>query len=325
MSDNKKYYYLKLKEDFFDSEEMKVLESMPNGVEYQNVYLKMCLLSLKSDGALMFKNMIPYSLEMLSSVLRVKIDTIKAAIEIFSKMELITIADTETIYMSDIQTLVGQSSTEAERIMRYRKSLKEKQHIGQIESDNAVDKIESQINNECTNVVQMYTECTEKLQNCTPEIRDKSIEIRDKNSSNEVTNDSNKKAKRVFVYHEYTDFHSKVYNELLADKLVSKKEVEYNYGLIGKRLKALLSNPYFTKEKIFQGILNAKGDQSSLSNNFALEPMLTEANMTRLIEKRYISLNKTNQQNKSGNSNYQQVYTDEEYRAWSDDPAAVPF
>ena len=55
MSDNKKYYYLKLKEDFFDSEEMKVLESMKNGIEYQNVYLKMCLLSLKSDGALLFK------------------------------------------------------------------------------------------------------------------------------------------------------------------------------------------------------------------------------------------------------------------------------
>ena len=283
MADNKKYYYLKLKEDFFDSEEMKVLESMPNGVEYQNVYLKMCLLSLKSDGALMFKNMIPYSLEMLSSVLRVKIDTIKTAVEIFQKMELITIADAETIYMSDIQTLVGQSSTEAERIMRYRKSLKEKQHAEQIECN---------CDEECTNVVQMYTECTEKLQNCTPEIRDKSIEIRDKNSSNEVTNDSNKKTNRVFAYHEYTDFHSKVYNELLADKLVSKKEVEYNYGLIGKRLKALLSNPYFTKEKIFQGILNAKGDQSSLSNNFAFEPMLTEANMTRLIEKRFISLSR---------------------------------
>lgn len=283
MADNKKYYYLKLKEDFFDSEEMKVLESMPNGVEYQNVYLKMCLLSLKSDGALMFKNMIPYSLEMLSSVLRVKIDTIKTAVEIFQKMELITIADAETIYMSDIQTLVGQSSTEAERIMKYRKSLKEKQHAEQIECN---------CDEECTNVVQMYTECTEKLQNCTPEYRDKSIEIRDKNYSNEVTNDSNKKSNRVFAYHEYTDFHSKVYNELLADKLVSKKEVEYNYGLIGKRLKALLSNPYFTKEKILQGILNAKGDQSSLSNNFALEPMLTEANMTRLIEKRFISLSR---------------------------------
>ena len=151
MSDNKKYYYLKLKEDFFDSEEMKVLESMPNGIEYQNVYLKMCLLSLKSDGALMFKNMIPYSAEMLSSVLRVNIDTVRAAISLFAKMELITITDTETIYMSDIQALVGQSSTEAERIKKYRQSLKAK------EVEEALPEPESE---KCTDGVQMYEKCT---------------------------------------------------------------------------------------------------------------------------------------------------------------------
>ena len=39
MSDNKKYYYLKLKEDFFDSPEIKVLESMSNGYKYSNLLL----------------------------------------------------------------------------------------------------------------------------------------------------------------------------------------------------------------------------------------------------------------------------------------------
>jgi hypothetical protein len=34
MSDNKKYYYLKLKENFYDSEAMIVLESMPDGYLY---------------------------------------------------------------------------------------------------------------------------------------------------------------------------------------------------------------------------------------------------------------------------------------------------
>ena len=173
MSDNKKYYYLKLKEDFFDSEEMKVLESMPNGIEYQNVYLKMCLLSLKSDGALMFKNMIPYSAEMLSSVLRVNIDTVRAAISLFAKMELITITDTETIYMSDIQALVGQSSTEAERIKKYRQSLKAK------ETEETLPEPESE---ECTDGVQMYEKCT-------PENRDKSIELRDIDTHTEENND----------------------------------------------------------------------------------------------------------------------------------------
>ena len=171
MSDNKKYYYLKLKEDFFDNEEMKVLESMKNGVEYQNVYLKMCLLSLKSDGALLFKNMLPYSIEMLSSVLRLNIDTVKTAIEIFSKIGLITITDTETIYMTDIQTLVGQSSTEAERVKKYRQNLAQKKQ----------EQLEAASETECTNVVQMYENCTGNVQNCTPEYRDKSIEIRDKN------------------------------------------------------------------------------------------------------------------------------------------------
>ena len=174
MSDNKKYYYLKLKEDFFDSEEMKVLESMKNGIEYQNVYLKMCLLSLKSDGALLFKNMLPYSLEMLSSVLRINIDTVKSAIETFQKIGLITITDTETIYMTDIQTLVGQSSTEAERIKRYRQNLSQKK----------TEKLE-----ETTKGVQMYNFCTENVQKCTPEIRDKSIEIRAK-STDSITSNS---------------------------------------------------------------------------------------------------------------------------------------
>ena len=37
MSDNKKYYYLKLKENFFDSDNMVLLESMQDGILYSNI------------------------------------------------------------------------------------------------------------------------------------------------------------------------------------------------------------------------------------------------------------------------------------------------
>lgn len=124
MSDNKRYYYLKVKETFFDGEEMKILESQQNGVIYQNLYLKMCLLSVKSGGALLFKDAIPYDVNMLSSVLRVNIDTVKTGIEIFSKLELIEIIDDKTIYMTDIQSLIGQSSSEGERKKLYRSKIK---------------------------------------------------------------------------------------------------------------------------------------------------------------------------------------------------------
>lgn len=61
MADNKKYYYLKLKENFFESDEAIILESMPDGYIYSNILLKLYLRSLKNDGLLMFNNLIPYN------------------------------------------------------------------------------------------------------------------------------------------------------------------------------------------------------------------------------------------------------------------------
>lgn len=124
MSENKKYYWLKLKETFFDSEEMKILESMENGTIYQNLYLKICLISLKSNGALLFKDTIPYNLEMIATITRTNIDIVRAGLQVFEKLKLITITDNEVIYMTDIQTLIGKSSTESDRVSKYRKTLK---------------------------------------------------------------------------------------------------------------------------------------------------------------------------------------------------------
>lgn len=124
MSDNKKYYYLKLKDNFFDSEEMKILESQKNGIEYQTLYLKLCLLSLKSDGKLIFKDYIPYDINMLSTVLRVGIDTVKTGIELLNKLKLIEITHSGIMYMTDIQSLIGKGSSEGDRIKSYRKRIK---------------------------------------------------------------------------------------------------------------------------------------------------------------------------------------------------------
>ena len=50
MSDNRKYYYLKLKENYFDDDSIVLLESMPDGVLYSNILLKLYLKSLKHGG-----------------------------------------------------------------------------------------------------------------------------------------------------------------------------------------------------------------------------------------------------------------------------------
>ena len=50
MSDNRKYYYLKLKENYFDEDAIVLLESMQDGILYSNILLKLYLKSLKNGG-----------------------------------------------------------------------------------------------------------------------------------------------------------------------------------------------------------------------------------------------------------------------------------
>lgn len=130
MADSKKYYYLKLKENFFDSEEMILLESMENGKDYALILLKMYLRSLKGDGRLMYRNLIPYTPETLSKVLRHEQEIVKNAIDSFEQLGLIEILDGGAIFMTDIQNFIGESSTEADRKRAYRDRIKQEREIG---------------------------------------------------------------------------------------------------------------------------------------------------------------------------------------------------
>ena len=59
MADNRKYYYLKLKENFFDSDSIVLLEDMKDGILYSNILLKLYLKSLKNGGKLQLDEHIP--------------------------------------------------------------------------------------------------------------------------------------------------------------------------------------------------------------------------------------------------------------------------
>lgn len=119
MSDNKKYYYLKLKENFFESDSMILLESVKDGYLYSNILMKLYLRSLKDNGRLMLNGTIPYNSQMLASVTRHQVGTLEKALDIFKELGLIEILDSGAIYMMDIQNFIGRSSTEADRQRKY--------------------------------------------------------------------------------------------------------------------------------------------------------------------------------------------------------------
>lgn len=172
MTDNKKYYYLKLKDNFFDSDEIVILESMQDGYLYENILLKLYARSLKTDGKLMYNNIIPYNAQLLATITRHQVGTMEKALKVFMQLGLIEILDNGAIYMLNIQDFIGQSSTEADRKRNYR---------NRIENDKAL-LVGGNGTNVPPDVPEMSQEMSGKCPDKNPpEIRDKRLEFRDKN------------------------------------------------------------------------------------------------------------------------------------------------
>lgn len=129
MSDSKKYYYLKLKENYFDREEIRVIKNMPKGDTYVCIIIELHLRSLKRDGLLMMTDRIPYNINTLSAVLGRPVDEVKFAIDIFKDFGLVEVLDTGEMFMSDIQNFIGTSSTEGDRKREYRKKIETQKEL----------------------------------------------------------------------------------------------------------------------------------------------------------------------------------------------------
>lgn len=130
-------------DDFFESDEMIILESMTDGYIYSNILLKLYLRSLKNEGKLMFNDRIPFNSEMLSQVTRHNVGNIEKAMKIFQEIGLVDVLDTGAIYMLDIQNFIGKSSTEADRKRAYRARItseKSKSNINLLNTGHLSDK-----------------------------------------------------------------------------------------------------------------------------------------------------------------------------------------
>lgn len=151
MADNKKYYYMRLKENFFDSDEMIILENMDNGdgIIYSNILLKLYLRSLKYEGRLMFNERIPFNPQMLSTIVRHPVGVVEKALKAFVDLGLVEVMDNGAIYMLDIQNFIGKTTTEADRIKAYRSKINKEKGL---------------VSNDTPKFVQMYDKSTPELE-----------------------------------------------------------------------------------------------------------------------------------------------------------------
>ncbi len=126
---NKRFFWLKLKEDFFESDTMAWLEEQPKGKDYSLLYLKLCLKSIKTNGILIRKvgsMLLPYDAQTLSKMTNTDHDTVLVALELYKRIGLIDVLENGAIYLPELEQMVGSETNKAQ-LMRNKRA-REKQN-----------------------------------------------------------------------------------------------------------------------------------------------------------------------------------------------------
>ena len=114
----KRYYWLKLKEDFFDEDPMGWLEEQDNGKEYCLFYLKLCLKSLKSDGVLVRKvgdMLIPYDVSKIAEITKTQVDIANGALNLLKQIGYIKVLDSGGLFLTQKENMTCYETDAAER------------------------------------------------------------------------------------------------------------------------------------------------------------------------------------------------------------------
>lgn len=116
----KKYFWLKLKTDFFTSRAMKKLRRIAGGDTYTIIYLKLQLLSLKDEGALYYEGVEPTFYEEMALALDEDAENVRATLIFLENMGLIEEKSDKQYILTEVPYLIGSETDKAELMRRKR-------------------------------------------------------------------------------------------------------------------------------------------------------------------------------------------------------------
>ena len=167
MADNKKFYWIKLKTDFFNQETIDFLMSQQNGCQYVVLYQMLCLNTANNSGTLatnIGEMIVPYDVnKIVRDTKYFDFDTVTIALGLFKQLGLIYEGNENILKISNFELMVGSESASksAERMRKMRAKNKAK--------------LESVTKSDVTSVTKSDTEYRVK----SLEFREKSIENRE--------------------------------------------------------------------------------------------------------------------------------------------------
>lgn len=215
MGQNKRYFWLKLFEDFFSSKRIKKLRTLAGGDTYTIIYLKMQLKALKTDGYLYFDGVMNDFADELALDIDENAENVKVTIQYLLSVGLIECSESgEEYYLSYMQNVIGSETASTQRSRDYRQRQKDEKAL------------------------QCSTSATELQQPCSVEI-EKDIEL-DKDKEKDIELDKNKK---IYKQKEIDDFFDSVWKLYIRKKGktgVTKKAKEEIYKLGFEKISACI-------------------------------------------------------------------------------------
>lgn len=117
----KRYFWLKLHEDFFDEKYIRALRRLPQGDSLVVVYLKMQLKTLKTEGIFHYEKIMPDCAAEFALAIDEDENITKLTLDALIKFGAIERMDNNDLYMLAMQEAIGSEGSSAKRVRDYRR------------------------------------------------------------------------------------------------------------------------------------------------------------------------------------------------------------
>lgn len=128
MASVKRFFWLKLKENFFKQKEIKLLRKIAGGDTHTIIYLKILLLSLKNNGKVYFEGVTDNFFEEIALEIDEDIENVAICMKFLEQKGLLIYDTEDSASLTAIPEMIGSESESARRVRKHRqnKVLKEK-------------------------------------------------------------------------------------------------------------------------------------------------------------------------------------------------------
>ena len=120
----KRYYWLKLYDTFFENKTSKFLRKLPDGDKILICYLKFQLKLLKTEGIFVYENLCENIAEEIALFLDEDVNIIKLLLSALEKANAIELLNNNTFMLTEMQDLIGSEGSSAARVRKHRQIYK---------------------------------------------------------------------------------------------------------------------------------------------------------------------------------------------------------